>query len=86
MTAAVQKATLASENEVLANDKLITAREVIAAQKDKEKQFASDHLFSKELQRKERAQEEGKLQESTNKWRFLISKYRRKLEKRNISR
>ena len=50
MTAAAQKAALASQNEVLANDKLITAREVIAAQKDKEKQVAADHLFSKELQ------------------------------------
>ena len=53
--AAAQKAALASQNEVLANDKLITAREVIAAQKQVQKQVAADHLFSKELQRKERA-------------------------------
>ena len=53
VTAATQKETLASQNEVLANDKLTIAREVIPAQTTREKQVASDHFFSKKLQRKE---------------------------------
>ena len=57
VTSANQKETLASQNEVLANYKLTIAREAIAAQTTKEKPVASDHLFSKELQRKERDQE-----------------------------
>ena len=63
MTAAAIKAALASQNKVAANDKLITAKKVIAAQKIVQKQVAADHLFSTELQRKERAEEE--LREAT---------------------
>ena len=44
VAAATQKETLASQNEGLAND-----REVIAAQTAREKQVASDHLYSRQL-------------------------------------
>ena len=68
MTAAAQKAALASQNEVAANDKLITAREVIAAQKGAQKQVAA------ELQRKERAQEEVREATRINQQRMILDK------------
>ena len=55
---ATQKDTLASQNEGLANDRLSIARVVIAAQTAREKQVASDHLYSRELQREGKIQEE----------------------------
>ena len=52
----------------------LKAREVIAAQKVVQKQVAADHLFSKELQRKERAQE--KVREATriNQQRMILDR------------
>ena len=74
VSTAMQKETLASQNEVLANDRLTIAREVIAAQTAREKQVASDHLFFKELQREEKAQEEVKETARINRQREILDK------------
>ena len=52
------KAAMASQNEMTARNKLTIAQEVIAAQNEIQKQVAEDHLFSTELQRKEKVEEE----------------------------
>ena len=55
--------------------KVITiAREVIAAQTAREKQVASDHLYSRELQREEKAQEEVKEAARINRQREILDK------------
>ena len=74
VAAATQEETLASQNKVFANDRLTIDREVIAAQTAREKQVASDHLYSKELQREEKAQEEVKEAARINRQREILNK------------
>ena len=55
VAAATQKETLASQKKGLANDRLSLAREVIAAQTAREKQVASDHLYSSSYKGKKKS-------------------------------
>ena len=63
---------MASQNEITARNKLTIAQEVIAAQNEIQKQVAEDHLFSTELQRKEKAEEEIREAKRIDKQRVIL--------------
>ena len=66
---------MASQNEMTARDKLTIAQEVIiAAQNLIQKQVAEDNLFSTELQRKEKAEEEIREAKRIDKQRVILDR------------
>ena len=68
------KAAMASQNEMTARNKLTIAQEVIAAQNEIQKQVAEDHLFSTELQRKEKVEEEIREAKRIDKQRVILDR------------
>ena len=65
---------MASQDEMTARDKLTIAQEVIAPQNVIQKQVAEDHLFSTELQRKKRAEEELREAARIDKQRVILDR------------
>ena len=58
----------------MATERLFIAKDVIAAQAAREKQVAADHLYSKQLQREEKIQEDRREAARINKQREILDR------------